>query len=209
MAEEVTYADIKFSKIPGEGGTGAPNSAAASTPPTHRAVLLCHNHSEPDGRKPLQLDTSDSSKYKNGLRKIFCVDPNTGKEAELCELCPEGWKKGYNGSCYFISTQYNSWNSASESCSKLGAHLAVIEDKEELEVIYSAARRGYRYWIGLSRREEGDWKWCWIDNTQLDKKVSFTPIQNQHCGYMSYGSLYPGECQTLNQWICEQEAVRV
>ncbi|MGH0122497.1 UNVERIFIED_CONTAM: hypothetical protein FKN15_005415 [Acipenser sinensis] len=269
MEEEVTYADIKFSKIPGEEVTGVPDSAAASTPPACKAVppvqssscsrvitalgavvcvlllaiicmgaaippvqsssrssvtialgaavcvlllavigmgitiLLCHNHSEPDdARKPLQQCASDLSKYKNDIRKTFCVDPNTGKEAlsiemdsiytglqkpsedvystvnqpqdrreglgappvqpssrssvifalgaavcvlllavigmgitpEQCELCPEKWKKGHNGSCYFISTQYDSWDFANESCSKLGAHLAVIADKEELTV---------------------------------------------------------------------------
>ncbi|XP_033897960.3 killer cell lectin-like receptor subfamily B member 1B allele A isoform X1 [Acipenser ruthenus] len=242
MEEEVTYADIKFSKIAAEEVTGVPDSAAASTPPAHRAVppvqssslssvtialgaavcvlllavigmgiaiLLCHNHSNPDdARKPLQQCASDLSKFKNVIRKTFCVDPNTGKEAEPCELCPEGWKKGYNGSCYFISTQYASWDFANESCSKLGAHLAVIEDKEELKTMDSATRGSY-YWIGLSRRE-GDWKWRWVDNTQLDeKKVSFTPNQYQHCACVYSGSLNPGYCRSIYQWICEREAVRV
>ncbi|KAK6477328.1 killer cell lectin-like receptor subfamily B member 1B allele A isoform X1 [Huso huso] len=242
MEEEVTYADIKFSKIAGEEVTGVPDSAAASTPPAHRAVppvqsssrssvtialgaavcvlllavigmgiaiLLCHNHSNPDdARKPLQQCASDLSKFKNDIRKTFCVDPNTGKEAEPCELCPERWKKGYNGSCYFISTQYDSWDVANESCSKLGAHLAVIEDKEELKTMDSATR-GSNYWIGLSRRE-GDWKWRWVDNTQLDeKKVSFTPNQHQHCAYVYYAYLYSMGCNSRQQWICEREAVRV
>ncbi|KAK6477327.1 killer cell lectin-like receptor subfamily B member 1B allele A isoform X1 [Huso huso] len=243
MEEEVTYADIKFSKIPGEEVTGVPDSAAASTPPARKAVppvqssscsrvitalgaavcvlllaiicmgaaiLLCHNHSEPDVKKSLQQCTNDLSTYKNYLRKTFCLlQPVCLLAAEPCELCPEGWKKGYNGSCYFIFTQYDSWDFANESCSKLGAHLAVIEDKEELKTIYSATRDSFSYWIGLSRRE-GAWKWRWVDNTQLDEKISVRNEENklQNCACVQYESVYSRECHSARQWICEQDAVR-
>ncbi|XP_041093000.1 C-type lectin domain family 4 member A-like isoform X1 [Polyodon spathula] len=172
MAEEVTYADIKFSKIPA-GGTGAPNSTATCPPPEHKAfppvehtsqsrvtialgvtvgVLLLavivmgtaiglqvhHNHSNSQSTSPACLEnyndviTRELSKYKKGLRQRLCGDPNTGKEVESCAVCLDGWRKGYNGSCYFLSTEWNSWDFANESCSKLGAHLAVIENEEEL-----------------------------------------------------------------------------
>ncbi|KAK1163359.1 killer cell lectin-like receptor subfamily B member 1B allele A isoform X1 [Acipenser oxyrinchus oxyrinchus] len=217
----------------GEEVTGVPDSAAASTPPAHRAVspvqssscsrvitalgaavcvlllaitcmgaaiMLCLNHSEPDVKKSLQQCTNDLSMYKNYVRKTF---------SEPCELCPEGWKKGYNGSCYFISTQYASWDFANESCSKLGAHLAVIEGREELKTMDSATR-GFCYWIGLSRRE-GDWKWRWVDNTQLDeKKISVRNAENklQKCAFVQYESVYSKECHSTLKWICEQDAVR-
>ncbi|MGH0115131.1 UNVERIFIED_CONTAM: hypothetical protein FKN15_070651 [Acipenser sinensis] len=199
MEEEVTYADIKFSKIPGEEVTGVPDSAVASTPPAHKAV------------PPVQ--SSSCSRVITALGAVVCVLLLAiicmGAATEPCELCPEGWKKGYNGSCYFIFTQYASWDSANESCSKLGAHLAVIEDKEELKTIYSATRDSFTYWIGLSRRE-GDWKWCWVDNTQLDEKISVRNAENelQNCAFVQYESVYSRECHSTRQWICEQDAVR-
>ncbi|XP_041092986.1 C-type lectin domain family 4 member A-like isoform X2 [Polyodon spathula] len=181
MAEEVTYADIKFSKIPA-GGTGAPNSTATSPPPEHKAVehtsqsrvtialgvtvgvlLLAvivmgtaiglqvrHNHSNSQSMNSPCLEnyndviTRELSKYKKGLRQRLCGDPNTGKEVESCAVCLDGWRKGYNGSCYFLSTERKSWDFANESCSKLGAHLAVIENEEELDTIHRAIT-GYSY----------------------------------------------------------------
>ncbi|KAK1163357.1 killer cell lectin-like receptor subfamily F member 2 [Acipenser oxyrinchus oxyrinchus] len=185
-------------------------------------LLLCHAHSNPessnlpgqenkkDVSKSLQQCTSDLSKYTKRLHKIFCGDPNTGKEAEQCELCPEEWKKGHNGSCYFISTQYDSWDFANESCSKLGAHLAVIADKEELKTIQHVSTGGYFYWIGLSRKWS-DGQWRWVDNTQHDQnKIAFhdTPNQDQRCGCMKNDSVYSELCRPLMRWICEREAVR-
>ncbi|XP_058849558.1 C-type lectin domain family 7 member A-like [Acipenser ruthenus] len=77
-------------------------------------------------------------------------------------------------------------NPGNESCSKLGAHLAVIEGREELKTMDSATRRGFYYWIGLSRKG-GDCKWRWVDNTQLDeKKISVRNAENelQNCAFV-------------------------
>ncbi|XP_069038644.1 oxidized low-density lipoprotein receptor 1-like isoform X4 [Lepisosteus oculatus] len=74
---------------------------------------------------------SEADRYRKQLEK-FCVDPSTGKRKQQC--CPEGWKGGDSGRCYYVSTDQRSWVSANQSCSSVGAQLLVINDKKELPV---------------------------------------------------------------------------
>ncbi|XP_069038651.1 C-type lectin domain family 7 member A-like isoform X3 [Lepisosteus oculatus] len=74
---------------------------------------------------------SEAERYRKQLEKV-CVDPSTGKTKQQC--CPEGWKGGDSGRCYYVSTDQRSWKSANQSCSSVGAQLLVINDKSELPV---------------------------------------------------------------------------
>ncbi|KAK6477324.1 C-type lectin domain family 2 member L-like [Huso huso] len=146
-----------------------------------------------------------AGQYRNDLRRVFCVDPNTGKQEEQCTVCPDGWVKG-SGVCYFISKESNSWTVSQDRCAKAGAQLVVIQDRKELQFLYNNLNSGI-YWIGLRRVGS---EWHWVDGSLLDRNgVSFTPYQNQHCAYVYYGYLYSMECNSRQQWICEREAVHV
>ncbi|KAK6469093.1 killer cell lectin-like receptor subfamily F member 1 [Huso huso] len=171
-----------------------------------------HNHSNSQSINPAYLEnyndviTRELSKYKMGLRQRLCGDPNTGKEVESCAVCLDGWRKGYNGGCYFLSTEQNSWNFANESCSKLGAHVAVIENEEELDTIHRAIPSYSNYWIGLRRKDR---HWLWVDGTQLDEKISVsTQRREYHCASVYGSGVYAESCNTVYPWICEQDAVR-
>ncbi len=50
--------------------------------------------------------------------------------------CQEGWKYGA-GSCYhiFTSADLQTWEGAEHSCQSLGAHLAMLETRQEYEMI--------------------------------------------------------------------------
>ncbi|XP_069039005.1 oxidized low-density lipoprotein receptor 1-like isoform X3 [Lepisosteus oculatus] len=74
---------------------------------------------------------SEAERYRKQLEK-FCVEPSTGKRKQQC--CPEGWKEGDCGRCYYVSTDQRSWEFANQSCSSMGAQLMVINDKSELPV---------------------------------------------------------------------------
>ncbi|XP_041099832.1 C-type lectin domain family 7 member A-like [Polyodon spathula] len=171
-----------------------------------------HNHSSSQSTSPACLEnyndviTRELSKYKKGLRQRLCGDPNTGKEVESCAVCLDGWRKGYNGSCYFLSTERSSWDFANKSCSKLGAHLAVIENKEELDTIDRAIPSNSIYWIGLRRKDP---HWLWVDGTQLDEKISVsTQHREYHCASVYGSHVYAQSCNRDYPWICEQDAVR-
>ncbi|XP_069039152.1 C-type lectin domain family 4 member F-like [Lepisosteus oculatus] len=72
---------------------------------------------------------NEAERYRKQLEK-FCVDPSTGKRKQQC--CPEGWKEGDCGRCYYVSTDQRSWESANLFCWSVGAELLVIDDKREL-----------------------------------------------------------------------------
>ncbi|MBN3317570.1 CLC4E protein, partial [Atractosteus spatula] len=150
---------------------------------------------------------NESERYRKQLEK-FCVDPSTGKRKQQC--CPEGWKEGDCGRCYYVSTDRRSWTSANQFCSSVGAQLVVIDDKKELELL-GRLISSYRYWIGLSWK---DWEsqWTWVDGTVLDSRVVTADT-----GYPGYcGNWYQGSstvslraCESPHPWICEGDAVTV
>ncbi|XP_069038643.1 C-type lectin domain family 12 member B-like isoform X3 [Lepisosteus oculatus] len=151
---------------------------------------------------------SEADRYRKQLEK-FCVDPSTGKRKQQC--CPEGWKGGDSGRCYYVSTDQRSWVSANQSCSSVGAQLLVINDKKELELLGRLVKDNSYYWIGLSRKDRES-QWRWVDGTVLDSKVVTAGTGYYgYCGYWSRGSstVYSRECRETHPWICEGDAVRV
>ncbi|XP_069038652.1 CD209 antigen-like protein E isoform X4 [Lepisosteus oculatus] len=151
---------------------------------------------------------SEAERYRKQLEKV-CVDPSTGKTKQQC--CPEGWKGGDSGRCYYVSTDQRSWKSANQSCSSVGAQLLVINDKSELELLGHLVKDNTIYWIGLSRKDWGS-EWRWVDGTVLDSKVVTAGSgYSGNCGYWSldWKTVYPRKCEETHCWICEGDAVRV
>ncbi|XP_069038609.1 CD209 antigen-like protein E isoform X1 [Lepisosteus oculatus] len=151
---------------------------------------------------------SEAERYRKQLEK-FCVEPSTGKRKEQC--CPEGWKEGDCGRCYYVSTDQRPWKSANQSCSSMGAQLVVIDDKSELELLGRLVKDNNYYWIGLSRKDLGS-EWRWVDGRDLDKEVvTVDTSYYRYCGYWNPGqkTVYPRKCEETHPWICEGDAVRV
>ncbi|XP_069038642.1 C-type lectin domain family 4 member E-like isoform X2 [Lepisosteus oculatus] len=153
---------------------------------------------------------SEADRYRKQLEK-FCVDPSTGKRKQQC--CPEGWKGGDSGRCYYVSTDQRSWVSANQSCSSVGAQLLVINDKKELELLGRLLKENTYYWIGLSWKD-WEYQWRWVDGTVLDRKVVTADMgYSGYCatGYRSKGSftVYSGTCEIPLLWICEGDVVTV
>ncbi|MBN3313998.1 BORG1 protein, partial [Atractosteus spatula] len=154
--------------------------------------------------------TEKEPELLNNLRRFLCMDPVTGTTGEVCEICPSNWHKGPNGTCYFVSSEGKSWDFSHKACSVLGAHLAVIQDREELEMLRGVTLTGFRYWIGLS--SNGSARWRWLDGTQLLTNV-VTDGDDSHrsCGYLrgTISTFHSDSCSTELRWVCEQSSVRL
>ncbi|XP_069038650.1 CD209 antigen-like protein E isoform X2 [Lepisosteus oculatus] len=245
MAEDVTYADIKFTNIQGQRSptiTTIPAQPGSphTQPRCRRGLLIAlgvtvcvllaavavvgilwkQNSSDWERRlekmkselegnqNKSEKHRSEAERYRKQLEKV-CVDPSTGKTKQQC--CPEGWKGGDSGRCYYVSTDQRSWKSANQSCSSVGAQLLVINDKSELELLGHLVKDNTIYWIGLSRKDWGS-EWRWVDGTVLDSKVVTAGSgYSGNCGYWSldWKTVYPRKCEETHCWICEGDAVRV
>ncbi|NWH47657.1 CLC2B protein, partial [Fregata magnificens] len=63
--------------------------------------------------------------------------------------CPYGWV-GYRNVCYYLSGEEGSWEQGQEQCSSLGASLAVLKLKWEMEFLLRL-KGNVDYWLGLRR----------------------------------------------------------
>ncbi|XP_029441341.1 hepatic lectin-like isoform X2 [Rhinatrema bivittatum] len=71
----------------------------------------------------LSNDTSLSGLQQ--LKASVCASPG-----HVCEYCPMNWHF-HAGKCYFFQVVHLDWPSSKEACEQKGAHLTVIDTKEE------------------------------------------------------------------------------
>ncbi|XP_073714669.1 C-type lectin domain family 4 member E-like [Misgurnus anguillicaudatus] len=133
--------------------------------------------------------------------------------------CPVAWHY-FNGSCYFISNNSQSWPESQAYCKVKGGHLAIILTADEQTFIWNLLPRGHwnAFWFGITDEEtEGDWRW--VDGTKLVGGFWEDGEPNNHinedCGYMiktlvlsriATKSWYDAPCYMSRPWICEKKA---
>ncbi|MBN3311992.1 CLC4F protein, partial [Atractosteus spatula] len=156
---------------------------------------------------------SETERCRKKLETIFCVDPLTQERQQQC--CPQGWKGGDSGRCYYVSTDRRSWETANQFCSSVGAKLLVINDEREMMSLRNLIQ-SYDSWIGLSRTEDG--VWSWVDGRPLDRamgSVSQDGVEYDR-GKCAKGirtsnriSFSAALCTKPYPWICEGESEEV
>uniref|UniRef100_A0A8C5ZIA2 C-type lectin domain-containing protein n=1 Tax=Marmota marmota marmota TaxID=9994 RepID=A0A8C5ZIA2_MARMA len=102
------------------------------------------------------------------ITHLFALLVNKGK---VWSCCPEHWKS-FSSSCYFFSTDANSWNASQENCSRMEAHLVVINSKEEQDFLTQNMDKKSAYFMGLSD-PEGQGHWQWVDQTPYNQSATF------------------------------------
>ncbi|NWI90928.1 CLC4C protein, partial [Pitta sordida] len=83
--------------------------------------------------------------------------------------CPKGWK-GFQRSCYFLSSDLMSWTESELNCTGMGSQLVVINSKEEQEFLSDLIKKGSRgedFYIGLRAAHMGQWQW--VDKTPYNE----------------------------------------
>ncbi|XP_045572268.1 CD209 antigen-like protein E [Salmo salar] len=127
------------------------------------------------------------------------------------KVCPQGWKK-LGSSCYYVSTEYKSWEESRQDCRNRGAHLVVINSQEKQTLVNWLCGVKNYVWIGLTDSvSERTWKW--VDDTPLTKKYWNSGEPNggraENCVYFYSWSSDTGEwwdydCSHQYRWICEK-----
>ncbi|XP_005312579.2 C-type lectin domain family 2 member B-like isoform X1 [Chrysemys picta bellii] len=112
--------------------------------------------------------------------------------------CVDGWI-GYRGKCYYFSEAEGNWTYSQNNCSSLGASLAVIDTRQDLDFIL-------RYkgttdpWIGLQRGSDHHWKWA--NGTKFNNL--FEVRGDANCAFLTETAVSSSRCYTVRSWICNK-----
>ncbi|XP_061732556.1 macrophage mannose receptor 1 isoform X2 [Nerophis ophidion] len=109
-------------------------------------------------------------------------------------ICPPGWLS-FAGSCYWLVSNTNlltTWHDAFTKCSDVGAHLLIVNSKDEQFFINGRLPDFHQVdipdiWIGLSDKDQ-DGTFRWVDKTELN--------------FTNYGPGWPRN--TASIWDCGQ-----
>uniref|UniRef100_A0A8C3SZJ3 C-type lectin domain-containing protein n=1 Tax=Chelydra serpentina TaxID=8475 RepID=A0A8C3SZJ3_CHESE len=132
--------------------------------------------------------------------------PGRQSAHSVCGHCPWGWA-WFQRTCYHFSDSMKTWNEAKQSCLDFGAHLVIINTKEE-QVKPPAPLLSRVYWLGLSDQKV-ERQWHWVDGSPL--KLSFwstgepNDSSDEDCGTMALDGRWNDiNCYMTDYWICEK-----
>ncbi|XP_039246736.1 early activation antigen CD69-like isoform X2 [Pipra filicauda] len=103
----------------------------------------------------------------------------------------------YNSVCYYLLKGERTWDEAQNRCSKLGASLAVLSDKEMDHVF--RLNGNLDYWLGLRRRGE---RFQWVDGSSYNSSLEV--LGNSECVYLADHKLRSEDCSTERAYLCSK-----
>ncbi|XP_039246732.1 early activation antigen CD69-like isoform X2 [Pipra filicauda] len=121
----------------------------------------------------------------------------------LCLLLRPGIR--YNSVCYYLLKGERTWDEAQNQCSKLGASLAVLSDKEMDHLLSPSQDHVFRlngnldYWLGLRRRGE---RFQWVDGSSYNSSLEV--LGNSECVYLADHKLRSEDCSTERAYLCSK-----
>nr|XP_056704326.1 oxidized low-density lipoprotein receptor 1 [Euleptes europaea] len=235
MAEEVTYADLKFkTKKQEANGKASPLVSHHWRLVAGSLGILCLALLGVSGAlsfKVLQAHqvarrqnenlTQQREMVENLLTTLNVLqDQNLNLSETLqqlsnngghrCNPCPERWLQR-GESCYFFSNKWNSWEGSKVQCAALDSRLLKIESKEELAFMLESAQVYNIFWIGLFRSRAGG-PWLWEDNSTFSSDLFKIPEDGSSnypiCVSIQGGNLIASDCLGYRYCICEKVAAR-
>uniref|UniRef100_A0A8C8Z105 C-type lectin domain family 4 member A n=1 Tax=Prolemur simus TaxID=1328070 RepID=A0A8C8Z105_PROSS len=191
MALEITYAEVRFKNGSNSSGTNSESPAA----PKERTTPHKSNPAFPKlfwasllilflllaisffiafiifFQKSSQLPEEKNTTKQPIHTTLECVKKNVTMAEKVWSCCPKNWKS-FSSKCYFIATDSKSWNESEKNCSRMEAHLLVINTKDEQDFINRNLDKQSAYFVGLSD-PEGQGRWQWVDQTPYNKSTTF------------------------------------
>uniref|UniRef100_A0A452H2Y6 C-type lectin domain-containing protein n=1 Tax=Gopherus agassizii TaxID=38772 RepID=A0A452H2Y6_9SAUR len=128
----------------------------------------------------------------------------------VCGHCPWGWA-WFQRTCYHFSESTKTWHEAKQFCSDYGAHLVIINTKEE-QVKPPATLLSRVYWLGLSDKKVEN-QWLWVDGSPLKLRYVYdfwstgepNDSSDEDCGTMAIDGRWNDiNCYWTDYWICEK-----
>ncbi|XP_036723180.1 C-type lectin domain family 4 member A-like isoform X3 [Balaenoptera musculus] len=157
MTSEVTYAEVRFKNEPQSLGTKSEPPAA----PKEKTNL---HKSHPSFPKLLLASLLI-------LLLLLAISFLIAFIWKDWSCCPKNWTS-FSSNCYFISTEQNIWDESEKRCSRMEAHLLVINTKDEQDIITRKLKLTSVYYVGLSD-PEGKRHWQWVDQTPYNESATF------------------------------------
>ncbi|XP_035306476.1 C-type lectin domain family 5 member A isoform X2 [Cricetulus griseus] len=115
--------------------------------------------------------------------------------------CPKDWDF-HRGRCFFFSTSEASWENSRGDCVSRGSTLAIADTAEKLKYLQDIAG-AEKYFVAL-RRQSGERKWRWINNSVFSGNVT-NENQNFHCVTIGLTKTFDAaSCDISYRWICEK-----
>ncbi|XP_072526534.1 uncharacterized protein [Salminus brasiliensis] len=157
-------------------------------------------------RDQLQTSYTNLAKERDRLQTIIhvCV-------LSVDKAIKEGWR--LNTKAYYISTERKTWTESRQDCINRGAHLVIINSREEQNFAKSL-RGDQKAWIGLNDRDTEN-TWRWVDYSALSTGFWRPGEPNSNAGdedcvitgeasdpVMNWAD-YP--CNDNFVWICEKQ----
>ncbi|XP_045569535.1 C-type lectin domain family 4 member E-like, partial [Salmo salar] len=172
-----------------------------------RDQLQTSNNSLTKERVQLQTSNNSLTKERDQLQK----DTECLKQSLVQKVCPQGWKK-LGSSCYYVSTEYKSWEESRQDCRNRGADLVVIKSEDDQTFVNWLCGVKNYVWVGLTDSvTEGTWKW--VDDTPLTTQYWNSGEPNggvaENCVYFyswssDTGAWWDYDCSYQYRWICEK-----
>ncbi|XP_054832450.1 killer cell lectin-like receptor subfamily B member 1B allele C [Eublepharis macularius] len=160
------------------------------------------------GTCPVKCNSS-SDDFMSFLRSRFCNQgESTWTVNSSCQICPQNWRL-HPDKCYWLSVDLKSWNDSHRDCSKKGAQLTVIQDKEDMEFLKWITENGQSYWIGLSL-SSSEKKWVWVTGHPLDQNLFQEPPSSAGdgcCARIKNGKIQSETCTAIHRWVCQKDPI--
>ncbi|XP_068810381.1 C-type lectin domain family 5 member A-like isoform X5 [Struthio camelus] len=212
MSENLTYADLNVAELNTprlQEDTHVPDSiyVEVKVKSLDTSAVASYKVHGPTG----QAEIMNSKDSRRVLRSQKPSEEQESPKATMLEErgCPSGWIRNRK-KCYFFSQSRDikDWNTYRQECKEMDSDLVIINNKEELEYLFSQSK-GHYYLLSLkySNREK---KWRWINNAEHRTDIFEISgnVIDYFCTVIGFDKVATASCcgSSTTQNMCEKAA---
>ncbi|KAM4819718.1 C-type lectin domain family 6 member A-like [Thomomys bottae] len=102
---------------------------------------------------------------------LTCAREESRVSGKAWRCCPKNWHS-FGSHCYFMSGDAKTWEESRKACSRMQAHLLVVNSKDEQDFITKHLDKEFSYYLGLWD-PQGQNDWQWVDGTPYNLSATF------------------------------------